>query len=213
MTEKEDKNTGSAITVISHILSWVLSPLLMPTYGIIIVMIATALRYAPLSAKWTVGAIVFGMTAVLPGVAVWLLTKYGDIKDVALSRRTDRLYPYILMGAALAGTGFYLQAIGVPEWIDKFYWGAGIACGVNLIINFKWKISAHGAGIGGFVAILASLGHDTLPHPSVWVWVIVAIFFTGILGSARVWLGRHTPMQTIAGSIVGFLSVFLLELF
>lgn len=209
----KDADPWQWMTVISHVLSWVLSPLLTPTYGILVVFGVTALRYAPSSSIWTVSLIVFGLTAVLPGFAVWLLTRFGDVSDMALSRRSDRLYPYIIMGAALAGTGFYLQVIGMPLWIDKFFWGGAIACAVNLAVNTKWKISAHGAGMGGFVAMLSVLGNDTLPHPSLWIWVIVAVMLTGFLGSARVWLGRHTAAQTVAGSLVGFLSVFLLELF
>ncbi len=45
----------------------------------------------------------------------------------------------------------------------------------------------------------------------VW-WIVGAIITAGLLGSARIWLGRHTLMQVLAGSAVGFLSVWTLSL-
>ena len=33
---------------------------------------------------------------------------------------------------------------------------------------------------------------------------------SGLLGSARIWLGRHTVWQVVAGYAVGFCSVFFL---
>ena len=39
------------------------------------------------------------------------------------------------------------------------------------------------------------------------IGLLIAIGLSGILGTARVWLGRHTAWQVIAGYAVGFLSV------
>lgn len=196
-------------TAISHFLSWVLSPILTPTYGIITVFLITVLRYASPTAKWVATAVVFALTCVLPGLCVWLLTRFGNVSDLALTRRTDRLYPYIVITAGLVGAGFYLRAMGVPPFVSNFYFGAAVASVVCFIINFWWKISAHGCGMGGYVALLAIISRDTLPHPNLWIAICVAVILTGLLGSARVYLDRHTPLQTIAGSLVGFLAVFL----
>lgn len=200
------------VTTISHILSWVLSPVLLPTYGIIAVFALSMLSYAPARSKWIIVGIVFGLTCLIPCIAVWILTKFGDVSDVALSRRTDRTIPYIITAASLLGCGLYLNVVGMPEWVGYFYIGAAIASIINLLINFKWKISAHSAGIGGFVAIFLVLNRYGVPPYNLWVWCIVAIALGGMLGAARVWLGRHTAMQTIAGETVGFLSVIIPEL-
>lgn len=211
--ETEDNNEASAITSVSHFLSWVFSPLLTPTYGMIAVFAMTPLRFVPGRTMAIVLAVVFGITGFLPGLAVLLLNKFGDVSDLALSRRSDRLYPYIIMTAALTATGFYLQAIGTPEWIPLFFWGAAAAGVINFIINFRWKISAHGAGMGGLTAMFAILHNHAFPNVEVWIWLIIAVIATGLLGAARVWLGRHTPVQTIAGALIGFICVFITELF
>lgn len=201
-----------AITLVSHILSWVFSPLLTPTYGMIAIFTMTPLRYAPLRSIIIVTSVIFSLTAILPGLTVWLLTRYGDVADMALSRRKDRLYPYIIIIAALVAAGFYLRITGTELWIPAFFWGAAVAATINFIINYWWKISAHGAGMGGLAALLAVLTRYSLPSLDVWVWMLAAIAVCGLLASARVWLGRHTPMQTIAGTLVGFICVFVAEI-
>lgn len=201
------------ITNVSHILSWVLSPVVIPTLGIISVFELSVYSIAPASTKWLIIGIVFALTCVIPSLAVYLLTRFGDVSDVALTRRSDRLIPYIITFASLLACGFYLTRTGLPNWVGFFYIGAAIATAVCFVINFKWKISAHGAGIGGLVALLMVLNRYGLPAYNLWVWVMASALAVGLLGAARVWLWRHTPMQTICGAVVGFLGVIMMESF
>ena len=202
-----------AITNISHFLSWVLSPVVTPTLGIIAVFELSMLSYAPTSSKLLVTGIVFALTCLIPCAAIFVLTKFGDVADMALTRRSDRLFPYIITMACLLGCGYYLMRTGLPSWIGYFYIGAAAATFVNLLINFKWKISAHGCGIGGLIAMLMILNRYGLPTYNLWIWIAAAFLAGGLLGAARVWLWRHTPMQTICGEIVGFAGVLITETF
>lgn len=211
--EETPEAPKGTLTTLSHILSWVFSPAVVPTYGILAVFWLSMLSYAPAQAKWLIAAIVFSMTCVIPCAAIFVLTKFGDIHDMALTRRTDRLYPYLITAACLLGCGYYLTRTGLPDWVGFFYIGAAIATGVNLIVNFFWKISAHGAGIGGLIAMLMVLNRYGLPSYNLWGWVVAAVAIGGLLGAARVWLWRHTPLQTVFGEIVGFLGVLFMESF
>lgn len=211
LNEEDENPPKGFMTFFSHFLSWVFSPVIVPTYAIILVFYLSMLSYAPATSKWSIIGIVFAMTAVIPALAVFVLTRFGDVTDMALSRRSDRLIPYIVEGACLLATGYYLTTTGLPDWVGYFFIGAAIATGVNLIINTWWKISAHGAGMGGFIAIILVLNRYGLPPYNLWLWCVGAIFAAGFLGMARVWLKRHTPLQTIAGEIVGFLGVMCME--
>ena len=139
------------------------------------------------------------------------MSRYGGVKDVALTRRSDRPIPYILIGCALLGCGYYLSTTGLPVWVSLFYIGAAVAAAVNLIVNFWWKISAHGAGMGGFIAMIMLMNRYGLPHYNLWIWCIGAVLAGGLLGMARVWLGRHTPMQTVAGEVSGIICVLAMQ--
>ncbi len=212
LTAEDETPPKGIMTTFSHLLSWIMSPILIPTYAIIMVFYLSMLSYAPTESKWIIIGIVFGLTAVVPGIGVWILTKFGDVSDYALSKRSDRLIPYTIVGACLLATGFYLTTTGLPEWVGYFFIGAAIATGVNLIVNFWWKISAHGAGMGGLIAMIMVMNRYGLPQYNLIWWCVAAIIGAGLLGMARVWLGRHTPLQTVAGEIVGFLGVLSMEL-
>ncbi|MEZ3518896.1 MAG: hypothetical protein K1V75_03025 [Muribaculaceae bacterium] len=196
---------------VSHILSWVLSPVLMPTYGIILVFSLSMLSFAPMRSKLIIIGIVFGLTAMLPSLAILVLMRYGGVRDAALTRRTDRFIPYVITGMCLLGCGLYLSTTGLPRWATLFYIGAAVATAVNLLVNFRWKISAHGAGIGGIIGMLMLMNRYGLPHYNLWGWCMGAVIAAGMLGMARVWLGRHTPMQTVMGEITGVLAVLSME--
>lgn len=199
------------ITTVSHVLSWILSPVILPVYGIILVFSLSMLSYVPTAGKLQIIGIVFGLTALLPGMAIFIMSRYGGVKDVALTRRSDRPIPYILIGCALLGCGYYLSTTGLPVWVSLFYIGAAVAAAVNLIVNFWWKISAHGAGMGGFIAMIMLMNRYGLPHYNLWIWCIGAVLAGGLLGMARVWLGRHTPMQTVAGEVSGIICVLAMQ--
>lgn len=200
------------ITRFSHLISWVFVPLLMPVYGIMLIFSLSFLRYAPFSTKLLFTLIVFGANFLIPMIIVLLLKKLGVIDDIGLNGRKERLIPYIITIVCLAGTGLFLYLKMAPVWVAMFYAGGALAGLINLIVNFRWKISAHAAGIAGVVAMLIQVIKEGPSGAGVVWWIIGAILCAGLLGSARIWLGRHTLMQVLAGSAVGFLSVWILSL-
>lgn len=156
--------------------------------------------------------VVVGANFVVPMLLVLLLKKMGLIEDVGLNGRKERLIPYIITIVCLGGTGLFLYMKMAPIWVAMFYAGGALAALINLIVNFWWKISAHAAGIAGIVAMLIQITKEGSPVVGITWWIVGAIILAGMLGSARIWLGRHTLLQVLAGSVVGFLSVWTLSL-
>ncbi|MDE5795836.1 MAG: phosphatase PAP2 family protein, partial [Muribaculaceae bacterium] len=109
-------------------------------------------------------------------------------------------------------TAWFMSLKGAPLWMSMFFIGGAVAGIINLVVNFYWKISAHSAGIAGIVAMLLRIMRDGFPEPSTFSWLIAVILLSGLLGAARVWLGRHTVCQVLAGYAVGFCSVFFITL-
>ena len=200
------------ITRCANVISWIFVPLLMPVYGIILIFSLSFLSYAPSSTKLVFSLIVFGANFLIPMLLVLLLKKIGLINDVGLNGRRERLIPYIITVTCLGGTGLFLYLKMAPLWVAMFYVGGALAGLINLIINFRWKISAHAAGIAGVVAMLIQVSKEGPSSGSMLWWIVAAILIAGLLGSARIWLGRHTLMQVLAGSAVGFLCVWTLSL-
>ncbi|MDE7351379.1 MAG: phosphatase PAP2 family protein [Muribaculaceae bacterium] len=200
------------ISGFSHLISWVFVPLLMPVYGILLIFSLSFLSYAPFGTKLLFTLIVFGANFLVPMILVLLLKKLGMIQDVGLNGRKERLIPYIITIVCMAGTGLFLYIKMAPLWVAMFFAGGSLAGFINLLVNFRWKISAHAAGIAGVVAMLIQVIKEGPSSDGMVWWIVGAILCAGMLGSARIWLGRHTLMQVLAGSAVGFLSVWSLSL-
>lgn len=211
VSDSKDSRSGGPFDMLASFLSWIFVPLLMPVYGILLLFDLTILSYAPSSAKWMFTFVVFLINCVIPMMLIVALKKMGVVQDYGLNGRKERLVPYIITVLCMGGTAWYMSAKGAPLWISMFFAGGGIAALINLIVNFRWKISAHAAGIAGVVAMLVHVAHMAFrPDGAAFVWLVIWICLTGLLGSARVWLGRHTVWQVVAGYMVGFFSVYFL---
>lgn len=198
-------------TLVSNLLSWILVPLLMPVYGLMLAFGLSILDVAPFGMRLTFTLIVAGICVVVPMVLIILLKMFGLIQDVGLNGRKERLIPYIITAVCFAATGWFMAAKGAPSWLYLFFFGGAAATVVNTVINFWWKISAHAAGIAGVVALLIRIEKEGSSQPELFFWLILTIGLAGLLGSARVWLGRHTTWQVLAGYVVGFCCVFFLS--
>lgn len=196
----------------ANILSWVFVPLMMPLYAVILIFTLSVLQFVPTATKWVFCAVIFGLTALVPMLLVMLLKRMGIIDDIGLNGRKERLIPYIISILSMGGAGWFMMSKGAPIWTGMFFFGGALAGMVNLLVNFKWKISAHAAAAAGIVALLICISREPIPHPCIDIWVACAIGAAGLLGAARIWLGRHTVLQVLAGSAVGFLCVFFLTL-
>lgn len=199
----------SLADTLATVLSWVMVPMFMPVYGMIFIFAFSVLAYAPMSTKVIVTLIIFGINAVVPMLIVLMLKFFGVIKDVGLNSRVERMIPYIVTIVSLLASAWFMYWHDAPQWVQLFFVGGAVTGAVNFIINLRWKISAHAAAAAGVVAILIRIIHEGLPIAGGMAWLIIWIMLTGLLGMSRLWLGRHTPMQVMAGYCTGFLGVFL----
>ncbi|MDE7114835.1 MAG: phosphatase PAP2 family protein [Muribaculaceae bacterium] len=197
---------------VAQFLSWALVPLLMPVYGVLLAFNLSILDFTPFPVKLVFTLVTLAFTVAVPTLLVLLLKRMGLVTDVGLNGRKERVIPYIISILCLAGAGAFMWYKGAPMWLVMFFGGGAVAGAINLLINFRWKISAHAAGVAGVVALLIRIIRDGLPQEGAFIWLLIAIGLSGILGTARVWLGRHTVWQVLAGYAVGFLSVILMTL-
>lgn len=195
---------------VSHFLSWALVPILMPVYGIIFIFRLSVLDAVPPGMQTAVIFVIAGINFFAPMLLILLLKFLGIVQDVGLNGQKERAIPYIITALCYGGSAWFVASRGAPVWVAMFFCGGVVASLVNLAINFKWKISAHAAAIAGIVALLIKLQRDVAVEPELFTWLIITVGAAGLLGSARLWLERHTVWQVLAGFMVGFCSVFLM---
>lgn len=200
----------SFVTSLSHILSWVFVPMMMPVYGAALCFGISILAFTPFNVRLAFIAIIAAFNVAIPAVVVLLLKKAGYIQDIGLNNRQERFVPYMVCIACLVGTAIFLHFKGAPHWFCLFFYGGAATGLAEVIINRWWKISVHSAGMAGIVGLLLHLMMYEYTTSSAIVWLMITLGFAGLLGAARIWLGRHTLAQVLAGYAVGFCGVFFI---
>lgn len=195
----------------AHFFSAVLSPMLMPTYGVFLVLWCSFLNANPVGDRVAALMVVFGITCILPIVFIALLHNFKVIKDKRLDERSERSIPYVFAILCYVAAFFYLDHIHAPQWFSAFMAGGALACAVSFVVNLKWKISAHMAGMVGVVTLLFELHNPTNRLEAFDLsWILwISVLLAGVLGSSRMVLGRHTLGQVLAGAANGVVCVKL----
>lgn len=196
--------------ILSHIFSWIFLPLLMPLYGLLMVMFYpaeelvpnTISMYAlPLSIKW----IVFGMFAVFsfaaPGLSFLGLFRFKIITTIDIENRTERLYPLLIMliyGLML----YWLIGESDPKHLLPPYFSSLALAGVTVTLLFMGltqvlKISMHAGGAGILTGFLYA--YFMQQHNPSYLWVAISILMAGMVISARWYLRKHTALELFLG--------------
>lgn len=191
----------------SNIVSILFHPLLMVTYGVIMALTFTYLAIYPLAMKGLLVGGAFLCTAVIPGLFILLMVKNGAAVDLELSDRRERVVPYLIFITSIMVCTLFMYKIMVPFWFLSLLIGAGIALFLALFINFFWKISAHTLGIGGLLGGIMGVSRIHLINP--YFGFILIFLIAGLVGTSRIFLKRHTPMQVYAGFCLGFICTFV----
>ncbi len=189
--------------------SSILSPLLMPTYGTILVLWTSVLCALPSGTRITVVIVMMGITCVLPMIAISALHYLGVVHDKRLNNARERRWPYVITILCYAAGAYYLQYIHSPQWFTMFGVGALLALLVVALINLSWKISAHAAGAGGVVALVYQIHVQGLSAFELFWVLCMVILLAGVVGTARLILKCHSLAQVLAGFAVGYVCVTL----
>lgn len=195
---------------ISNIISFVLHPMLMVTYGMIFALSFTYLNVFPSSVKWMIIGGTFTITAVAPALFIFLVMHYSGHVDLELNDRKERVIPYLIFISSLLICFYFQNQMKLPVWLLALFAGAAFALMIALLINFFWKISAHAIGIGCLLGSVMGISHIHLLNP---YWIFMSLFLlAGAVCTARIYLKRHTPFQAYAGACLGFICTFTTSL-
>lgn len=204
MTEGERFLTG-----VSNFLSWIFVPMMMPVYGAIIAFTLSILSFNMLSVRVLFIGLVAGINLMLPISVIIILKRVGVLSDYGVNRRSERSLPYLIGIVCLIATAVLLYFKHAPLWFVAFYVGGALAGIIELLVNLRWKISAHAAGVAGVVALLSYLVLYDFTLPSAFGWLVASVAIAGLVGSARILLGKHSVWQVLAGYAVGFAAVYI----
>lgn len=190
------------------VVSFVLQPLLMPSIGIILLVLSPLGMYFTVTWKWFAVIGTFLFTALLPATPILMMLRNGQIKDLYISKREQRTMPYLFsLVAYIFWTLFMWRILKMPLFLVLMGVGSTLSIIAITLINSRWKISAHLSGIGGLSG--GVFGYSYIMGINPLGLLILLLSLSALTALARIELKAHTPGQTLAGFSVGFLLVFL----
>lgn len=210
---------------LAQILSAVLHPLMVPTLIFAILFYGApesiqnlesfnnSARVGMLSLKMGLLILIFLQTFVLPIFTIYALHRFGYVNDLRMETLKDRRIPYLITVIiyTFIATFYTMKLKQLPE-ISLIITGIAFSVAAVAIISLYWKISAHAVGISGILGALIGIavryGNAELFYP-----ILIVVLVMGLLISARLHLNAHTPLQVIAGSILGFVVSLIVVLF
>lgn len=197
----------------AQIISVLFHPLLVPSYALLVLTSLNSHFFLsmPPAYKYMLTAFVFLTTFVMPALILLILRKFNVIKSLEMPERQERVMPLMMVAAFFYLTYYLLKQSDQNTIITLFMIGATMLVLLCLIINYFTKISIHATSWGGFLGAL--LGFSLRFQVDLVVWILIVLFVSGMVGTARLLLRVHTPGQVYNGFILGIVSQMLLFYF
>lgn len=193
---------------ISHVISTVFQPLLMPTYGVMLLFMYTYFGVAYSNRFWHIVTPIMLFSFVIPGILIYLLLRIGLISDLSLKVRKERFYPYFITLLSYSAMVIFYYKAQMPTWFITMMAGSIAIMIIAILVTLVWKISAHMFGVGGLVGGVMSVCYY-VEHSNPY-WLFIGLFIlAGSVGTSRLILKRHTLAQVIAGFLLGFSVAFI----
>ena len=205
---------------LSRILSWVFIPLNAPVFALLIA------AYVPSDTVWERNEVIylipedwklllllmFGFFSILiPSFTILFLRYSGAITTVMMDSRKERMIPSFFVNVSAIAL-FYLVQLKDPESrlptaVYALTIGSFITVFICTIITQWWKVSLHAAGMGILTGFLFAY-YAGLDYYTFWILPVVLIV-SGIVMSARIYLGKHSLAQCLVGYSIGVAALTL----
>ena len=152
--------------------------------------------------------LIFVFTFVLPALNVLMLLAFGNITSLTLGARQERIVPFVFISALyILVTFLFYYKLPFSSNFNRLMLIITCMVVVSLIITLFYKISIHSLAMCGAIGILLPLNKVAEQADLLWP-TVVTILIAGVVMSARLLIGAHTPREVMHGSLVGFLIGF-----
>ena len=193
--------------LLSHFISSVFQPLLMPMYSVALLFVYTHFKfiYANQFLTFLIPTVLF--TFLIPGVLIYIMLRLGMISDLTLLKRRDRFAPYAVTMLCFGFLIYYFYNLGLPLWFLMMLVAPIITMVLASIITLWWKISAHMFGVSSLIGGVMSISYFVEKSNPYFLFILLFVI-AGLVGVSRLILRRHTPNQVYAGFLLGFIVSF-----
>ena len=206
--EKEHIIADKKMLRVARITSIVFTPFSIPFLAFLVLFLFSYLRIMPILYKGIVLGIVYCFTILTPTITIFLFRKINGFARQELSERKKRYVPILLTIISYVFCLLMMRKLNIPWYMTGIIFVSLVISIICILVNLKWKLSEHMAGMGGIIGGLVSFSALFSYNPVVWLCLFILI--AGILGSARIVLGHHTLGEVLSGFVVGLVCSFLI---
>ena len=206
--EKEHIIADKTMLRVARITSIVFTPFSIPFLAFLVLFLFSYLRIMPILYKGIVLGIVYCFTILTPTITIFLFRKINGFARQELSERKKRYVPILLTIISYVFCLLMMRKLNIPWYMTGIIFVSLVISIICILVNLKWKLSEHMAGMGGIIGGLVSFSALFSYNPVVWLCLFILI--AGTLGSARIVLGHHTLGEVLSGFVVGLVCSFLI---
>lgn len=196
---------STILRVLANVISVVFHPVFMPTAVTLILhsLSPTSFLGVPdsLFNKW-LGIVAF-LTIFFPLFSTFLMVKLGFVTGFKMEDPKDRIIPLIATMIYYFWVNHVFYNIGVPLILHVLTLGIFWGVIVQFMVNIFFKLSMHTMAAGGVLGIMIIL---LFTNPvSMAIPFFAAVIAAGLIGTARLLLGAHSPVEVWAGYLLGLI--------
>ena len=198
------------LRITAHIISFIFHPLFLPLYVIAFLVYYHPSYFSGFSDNTKLMLVMATAlnTVFFPAFSILIMKGLGFIKSVFLHSQQDRIGPYLsamIFYFWIARVLFKFEPVLAPVF-PAFMTGVFLTTVAGLLSNIFYKISMHAMGCGGVLGIFIIIMNT---NSMLMTWpLLAALLMTGLVCTARLMVGNHTPKEVYMGLLAGLLCQF-----
>ena len=207
MVEEQHIVADRSLIRTARVISAIFTPFSIPFLAFLILFLFSYLRIMPIQYKLIVLGVVYCFTILMPTLTIFLFRKINGFSPEDLGERKRRFMPFLLTITSYVFCLVMMHRLNIPWYMTGIILAALIMMVICIVVNLKWKLSEHMAGVGAIVGGLVSFS-ALFGYNQVW-WLCLFILIAGVLGTARIILQHHTLGEVLVGFAVGLICSLL----
>lgn len=207
MVEEQHIVADRSLIRTARVISAIFTPFSIPFLAFLILFLFSYLRIMPIQYKLIVLGVVYCFTILMPTLTIFLFRKINGFSPEDLGERKRRFMPFLLTITSYVFCLVMMHRLNIPWYMTGIILAALIMMVICIVVNLKWKLREHMAGVGAIVGGLVSFS-ALFGYNPVW-WLCLFILIAGVLGTARIILQHHTLGEVLVGFAVGLICSLL----
>ena len=165
MVEEQHIVADRSLIRTARVISAIFTPFSIPFLAFLILFLFSYLRIMPIQYKLIVLGVVYCFTILMPTLTIFLFRKINGFSPEDLGERKRRFMPFLLTITSYVFCLVMMHRLNIPWYMTGIILAALIMMVICIVVNLKWKLSEHMAGVGAIVGGLVSGMVAMFVHP------------------------------------------------